>query len=249
MELLELVLELELLTEQESWVTLMQMSQSCAQESPLYEMNEAGRLLNISPRTIHRWYEGFEVVKRGSVIRYPAWMHQPQDGILSFWDLIELWFVKRFQNHKVPLHIIRSTYRIMGDKLKSKHPFLRKNEWLIVGRSILAANLADDPEAIIEPATGQLYLDKIALEVGKSIEFDPDNFVRRWFPLGSDRPLVVDPEMNHGFPAVPGRRISSKHIYQLWGAENKDSEVVKSAFNISQSEFEAAIEWERLIRN
>lgn len=165
---------------------------------------------------------------------------------MSFTDLIELWFVRQFQKHRVPLEKVRSTYRLMSEKWDTPHPFLKKNLWLVVGKRILAVDIANDPDATVvsDPESCQLYLDKIALEVGNKIAFDDQDFACQWFPLGKAKPIVVDPAFGYGVPTIKGHRLRSKDVYQLWKAENEDVELVCEAYDITPEEVEAAVTWE-----
>lgn len=206
-------------------------------------------MLGIEGRTIRRWFDGYTTSRQGVKIEYPAWMNQPDGDLLTFTDLIELWFVKQFQVHGVRLPRIRSTYHKMAQELRCPHPFLKKNYWLVVSKNILTVDVASDRtnRIVSDPESRQLYLNEIALDVGNKIEFDPDDFARRWFPLGRNRPIQVDPAMGHGETTITGRRLRTKDIFNLWKAEDQDNSLVKEAFRLSEDELEAALEWELLI--
>lgn len=221
------------------------------QERPLYSRRDIGRLIGMRSNSIARWYDGYSTRRNGKVIVYPAWMHQPKDGLLSFTDLIELWFVRKFQQHKVSLPRIRSTYKMMSERLKTEHPFLKKNLWIVASSSILAVDASDDPDAkvISDPESGQLYLDKIILEVGDKIEFDQDDFARRWFPLAKSKPVQVDPDICYGRPVVAGTRVLTSLVYSLWEAEEHNNEFVKSSYDLSDEQLQAALELERALRS
>lgn len=201
-------------------------------------------MLGLRPRTITDWFEGYTATKKGIRVHYPGWMHKPEGGLLSFTDLIELWFVKQFRDHGVPLHKIRSTYAHQAKELDCPHPFLRKNHWIVVGKAITTVDVANDVEAIIEPTSAQLYLDQIVIDVGNKIEFDDQDFARCWFPLGKDRPIIVDPAMRHGEPTIKGHRLGTKDVFRLWKAEEQDVNLVCEAYEITEEEARAAIEWE-----
>ena len=220
-------------------------TQDMLQNQPLYERTTLARMLHMDTRTIKRWFEGYNKTVKGVQIHYPAWMHQPEGKLLSFTDLIELWFVQQFQKHRVPLSTIRSTYRTMSERLKCDHPFLRKNLWLVVSKKILVVDIARDLEATIsEPESNQLYLDQIVLNVGNMIEFDDQDFARQWYPLGRQQPVVVDPMMGYGEPTIKGRRLRTRDVFNLWKAEGENTELVSEAYEITPEEVKAAVAWE-----
>ena len=215
------------------------------QNQPLYERSTLARMLGMDTRTIKRWFEGYDKTVKGVQIHYPAWMHQPEGGLLSFTDLIELWFVKQFQKHRVPLSTIRSTYRTMSERLKCDHPFLLKNLWLVVSKKILVVDIAHDLEATIsDPGSLQLYIDQIVLDVGNKIEFDDADFARQWYPLGKEQAVVVDPTHGYGQPTIKGRRLSTRDVFHLWKAEGENTRLVSDAYEITPEEVKAAVAWE-----
>lgn len=216
------------------------------QDLPLYTKSEIGKLSQAGARTVSRWYEGYTVNRGGKTIEYPAWMCQPKNGMYSFVDLIELWFVKRFQEHGVPLHRIRFVYQLMSERLKTIHPFLRKNSWTVVSRTILAADLAGDPDARVnyEVGSGQGFLEQIVLEFGDKVEFDQDDFVSRWFPFGKGGLVEVDPSVCFGYPVVSGTRIPTKSVAGLWKSEGKDFCGTAKAYGISEDQVRAAVKLE-----
>jgi hypothetical protein len=61
---------------------------------------------------------------------------------------------------------------------------------------------------------GQWVIAPIIKEVAHQIEFDQVTGISaRWYPMGKDTPVVVDPRFNFGAPAVAGRGIQTANVF------------------------------------
>lgn len=60
-----------------------------------------------------------------------------------------------------------------------------------------------------------------------------------------DNPLIViDPEIQFGYPTIKGHGICTAVVYDLWLGENKQIKPVCEWFNITEEEVQAAIDYE-----
>ena len=85
-------------------------------DRPLYFSAEAARLAKISVYRIHRWLEGYEYSYGKDRIKQPPVLKTKTDKVLrpnyaSFYDLIDLLFVKRFLDYCLSLHKIRKAFK------------------------------------------------------------------------------------------------------------------------------------------
>ena len=67
---------------------------------------------------------------------------------------------------------------------------------------------------------GKLTLPGGVVQLIDTFEFD-GRLAARWFPLGKDVPIVIDPEFGGGRPTIPHRRLMVETIHQRWLAGQK----------------------------
>ncbi|CUU36870.1 MAG: hypothetical protein K6U12_02100 [Armatimonadetes bacterium] len=209
-------------------------------EYGVYSYAEAARLLGITPQRLKRWADGYFYERRDGQ-RYSAPVlraHAHREGVLTFPELIELFFVREFVALGVPLPHIRKTADALEHEV-GEFPFSRR-QVLVEGRRLLVR----EAEGLLKrPDIGQLVAD-FAEQFAQHIEFDGD-LATRYYPQGYNRQVFLDRRIRGGEPvvAVNGRAIPTRIIFALWQRE-KNPESVADYFEIPLSAVSAAIRYE-----
>lgn len=173
----------------------------------LYTAAEASRLLDIPVAKVRRWLGGY----RGAVTEYvPLWTPQlpkldDQLG-LGFLDLMQLRVVARIvAETDISLQKLRQALTLARDLVQHAHPFTTAR-FRTDGRSLFV-------EIGRETDTPQLY-DVLGRQYGfhRIIEpsfkdVDLDVAITRWWPLGKQRSVVIDPQRSLGAPIASGSGI------------------------------------------
>ena len=162
----------------------------------------------------------------------------------SFLDLVGLLFVKRFLDDGVSLQKVRraldEAHEILGTSHFAKQAFFTdgSNTYLEV---------RDEGEAILELLSGgQWVIAPVIRQLATEIDFgSPEGLARRWFPLGRDRPIVLDPFVSFGAPTVVGRGVKTANVHDLFVAEDEKVAAVRAWWDLTEGEVEAAVEFER----
>lgn len=212
----------------------------------IYSVREAARLTEVSPERITRWVRGYKHgQKKARRFSQRIWNSDlpeiPGSLALSFRDLMEVRFVDAFRKAGVSWMTLRAAHRAACDVFKSNHPF-STNRFRTDGKRIFL-ELAENPSdaGIIEIRSRQGYFEKIVREMFKDIELVDDELLR-WWPLGRDRHVLLDPERSLGAPivreGVPTRAIAAA------GAKNTPEEISRW-YEISISSVDDAIAFER----
>ena len=83
-------------------------------------------------------------------------------------------------------------------------------------------------------------------QLATEIDFaSPEGLARRWFPLGRNRPVVLDPFVSFGAPTVVGHGVKTANVHDLFVAENEKVAAVRAWWDLAEGEVEAAVEFER----
>jgi uncharacterized protein (DUF433 family) len=70
-----------------------------------------------------------------------------------------------------------------------------------------------------------------------------NEFARRWYPLGKNEPVVVDPDYGFGLPVVVGSGVRTESIAEQYYAGDKVEHIAYD-FNVTQEQIESALKLE-----
>jgi len=157
--------------------------------------------------------------------------------------LIDLLFVKQFLDHGASLQKVRKALQEATEVLGTDH-FARET-FFTDGRKIYLQMKASG-DAILELLSGgQWVIAPVIQELAERIEFHkPTGLARRWYPMGRDGLVVLDPLVSFGRPAIVGRGIPTATVYDFYLAENRNPRSVRSWMGINRNEARAAIKFE-----
>ncbi|MEO7496346.1 MAG: DUF433 domain-containing protein [Massilia sp.] len=171
----------------------------------LYTLQEAERFTGADPREVSRWLFGYRFKGGQSA---PLWRTQLVDAepglkLIGFRDLLELRIVTVFVRHHVPLRVIRAAIDNARSIFTHDYPFTT-NRFLTDGKSIFHEALQSHGEiTLTDLVKRQVVFEHIIRpELYAGIEFDPGGEARRWFPLPSNKAVVLDPEIAFGKPVL-----------------------------------------------
>lgn len=169
----------------------------------LYSVGDAARILRLSRRRVRRW-AGAEPGSQPLIVR----SLDEVDGefLLSFVNLIELQFISIFRGEGVSLQVIRAAAREAAALFGTEHPFaLRK--FRTDGRAIFAMleqrgvseSDGGTGELIQELHLSQYVFAHLVTPFFRKLEWNAEE-LRRYWPLGKDHRVVIDPQMAFGQP-------------------------------------------------
>lgn len=205
-----------------------------------YTPVEAARLLQIPSSKVRRWAAGYEF-KDGRQLRFsePIIRREISDDAgfleLTFLDVIEMLFIKRFLSQGVTLHMIRLASRRAADLYETTHPFCDKkfqtDGFTIFARlndSSMAKRDAFSPtdERLIDLKDGQHVFNLIVSPYLRQFVYDPQtDVVGQWWPLGRERSVVVNPNLSFGTPVVRDYGVPTKVLARAAKCGQKLDEV------------------------
>jgi len=220
-----------------------------------YGVAEAARLVHIHPRRTSRWLQGYVYeyeVQPGRFKRTqqaPVVRREATEGTIyaSFLDLIDLLFVKQFLDHGISLQRIRLAFDEASLVLNTNH-FARQT-FFTDGRSIylrLAEFGPDRAEGIMQLMSGgQWTIAPIIEELASRIDFhEATGLARRWFPMGREGHVVVDPLIAFGRPSLFRRGVATENVYDFFIGEGEELHRVAGAFPFPPDELMAAVHFE-----
>jgi uncharacterized protein (DUF433 family) len=221
---------------------------------PLYSPALAGRLVGLRAERVRRWLFGYQYAydvhgekrrgKKGPVVKRRVGVDA---RYATFLDLIDLLFVKKFLDEGVTLQRVRRALDEARDVLDSRH--FAHRQFFTDGREIYL-QMKGQAEALLQLMShGQWVIAPVIQEVAARIEFDdPTGFARRWYPLGREGLVVLDPEISFGAPTILEKGVETAAVYDLFVAEHEHVDAVCSWMKLRRDEVESAIRFESQLK-
>ena len=215
-------------------------------DEPMYPSAEAGRLVGLSAFRVRRWLKGYEYEYDSTRRHQPPVIRRTDRediGFASFLDLVDLLFAKRFIDYGMSLQRLRKAFDEATEILNTDH-FARRN-FFTDGNNIYL-EVKEEGDAILQLLSGgQWVIPEIIKELAHQIDFDEfTGLARRWYPLGPDGLVVLDPLVSFGRPSIVGKGVATGNVYDFFVAEDRQVRPVCRWMELSRSEVEAAVTFE-----
>lgn len=214
----------------------------------IYTIPEAARLTRVSGTRIRRWMKGydFKTTRQERHHSDPVWTGQlPQiDGqvAVGFRDLMEIRFVDAFIEAGVSWKTMRLAHQAAKAKLDTDHPFCT-HKFATDGREILLEQAqASGDKHFIDITNDQREFERIVTPFLRELDFD--HGVLRWWPMGRDKLVVVDPVRNLGQPIVTRSGVPTRVLANSVKANQGSIESVAHWFEVAPEEVRDAVAFE-----
>ena len=212
---------------------------------PLYSFAEADRLAGVSPRTSSRWVKGYKYLnERGERIAQPSMTtrttSESEQGV-SFLDLVSIKAIDGLRKMNFSTRAIRQVVQYCQDELEMAYPLATQQ--FKTDRRKIYMNAGDG--RLLEVLGGQQGAqawDRILDPFLKDLDYH-NEFARRWYPLGKDEPVVVDPDYGFGLPVVVGSGVRTESIAEQYYAGDKVEHIAYD-FNVTREQIKSALKLE-----
>lgn len=189
---------------------------------PVYTISQTAKLAGVSPITVRRWLYGAD---NPSTKMRPVFggedKYKENIAEVSFLQLAEIVVVSRFRQRKVKLDTLRQAHAYACKILDLKYPFA----WLHLktdGVHVFSDFEKNHPDAslLTLDKKGQLTLPGNVIQALELFDYE-EEFAARWYPIGRNVPIVIDPRYGAGRPTIPYRRLPVASIYNRWKSGEK----------------------------
>lgn len=196
----------------------------------IYSIPEAAAILNMPVGKVRRWLNKYWELDflQGADASY-TW-GEGREKAFHFLTLIEIIAVDSFREIGVSFPKIKLAHSKLSDILDTNYPFAHA-EMLTDGKRIFH-NYLD--ESLLELDEKQQFsFTQLVAPYCKKIDFqDNTQVAERYWPLGKDHEIVVDPHHSFGQPVIKGTNITVETIYSMLSA-GESPEFVASIYNLN----------------
>ena len=216
---------------------------------PAYTVSEAAKLAGTTAPTVRRWFWGNEIAPVFGEQSRPA----EQPVAISFLMLAEIVVAVQFRRSNVKLDTIRQAHQFAREHFEVAYPFAFKDFEVLGGHVMHEFSLQNGGRRpalyrAIDTAGMQVALPMPVLQRVHQLEFlDEQTYAARWFPLGREIPVVVDPRFAAGRPSVAGRGIRAETILNRFFTGRESISALAEDFELDTSVIELIIQNEKAL--
>ncbi len=213
-------------------------------EQPAYSYAEADRIAGATRGTSKRWTRGYLYVGDSGHVSLPPvtrGVEHPDDPGVSFFDLIEVAAITRLKELGLSLPRIRQAVETCQDLFELPRPLLTER-FRSDGRDVFVQQGAVLVELGIGARKGRLAWDEVLSPFLEAVEYEGE-YVRRWWPLGRDKGVVVDPDFGFGLPVIAESGVRTEIILEQIEAGVTPARVAEG-FAVSRDDVDYALAFE-----
>jgi uncharacterized protein (DUF433 family) len=208
---------------------------------PLYSFAEADRIAKVSPNTSRRWLKGYEFwygEERRAMP--PVTPGRGEQDAVSFVDLMEVAAVSKLRQKQFSYRRIRQINSYCRLHLKVPRPLVTER-FKIVGEDIF---LAADFGVLLNVGreAGALAWREVLEPFLEDVEYE-NEVARRWWPLGRNHMVVIDPDYGFGLPVIEGTGTRTEIIAERYRAGDSTEEITYD-FAVTPDQIQDALRWE-----
>ena len=208
---------------------------------PLYSFAEADRIAKVPSNTSRRWLKGYSFWYEGERRTMPpvTWAPEPKEAV-SFVDLMEVATIDKLRKKGFSFRQIRKINVTARFYLKTLRPLVTET-FRVLGRDIFV----DEGFGIllnVGNKAGMQAWDEVLDPFLDTVEYEGE-IVRRWWPLGKDVEVLVDPDFGFGLPVVQGVGVRTEIIAERYRAGDSTDEISYD-FDVSTKQIKDALRWE-----
>jgi uncharacterized protein (DUF433 family) len=212
----------------------------------IYTVPDAARLSKVSSRRIRYWLQRAES-ERPRTDRPRLWtgQHRPIDDklVLGFLDLQEVRFVDAFLDAGVSWRVLRRAHDIARNRYGTEHPFCTR-QFATDGKYIIELVGNDTDMEFEEVVIGQRVFPKVVTPFLRDLKFASDDQIAEWWPLGTGRSVVLDPNRQFGQPIVFKSGVRTEILY-LAVKNGASGDEVAEWFEMERKDVQDAVEFEK----
>lgn len=197
----------------------------------LYTVSEAARYLRKNPQTVAAWKRRFLDCLRETT----------DSGFVAFLELVELMYVKAFREAGVPLSTIVQAAERLRTNHNTDYPFATAK----VDATELKTLIVRTEQQNWETADSGQKTFPFVEQFRKQIHFDAQGLAAAWFPLGTDKHVVLDPRRSFGAPIDKDSGVPTSVLARAFEAESEDIAKVAWWYEVAEEAVRDAVLFER----
>ena len=202
---------------------------------------EIARILQVPSHKVRRWINRYWDGELGKEFESRYSWETNQSKAVSFHTLIEFYVMIQFAEAGVKTREVLKAHKTLAAYYNTAFPFAFKK--VLKGMSTDGKKVYFEDSGCIITADGtkQLNLEFVKL-LFKKIDFDSDQLASRFWPMGKESAVQVDPKRKFGHPVIGGHNIYPETIYGMYKAGD-EVDFIAFLYKLTPQEVNDAIDY------
>jgi uncharacterized protein (DUF433 family) len=179
----------------------------------IYSIPDLALILQLPQQKVRRWLNNFWDLRLGNKYEGRYSWGNGREKATNFLTLIEFYVFYQLRENKVSAKTILEAHELMAQQLNTPYPFASA-EVLTEGRNIFYT--LQDGTTLYADKSRQIVIKKAIESFCRKIEFSNEKLAKRYWPLGKNHEIVVDPQHQFGQPVINGTNINASVIYSMY---------------------------------
>ncbi|MBP7513330.1 MAG: DUF433 domain-containing protein [Flavobacteriales bacterium] len=209
----------------------------------IYTVPEIALILGIPKHKVDYWVNAYLKDKFQKQQSYQYHSDFGRQSVVNFYSLIETYTFFHLKAGGATTKQIIEAHDALSKHYRTVYPFAHASI-LQSGGEILFGEKVGNKEISIARAdrSFQLYFTDVIRPFCKKIVFGKDDLAERYYPMGPDKTVIIDPHHQFGQPTVEGTNILVSTINDLHQAGDS-KRLIKNLYNLSDRQINDAIDY------
>lgn len=209
----------------------------------IYLVKDVSQILHLDYELCRRWILGYWDSSLKENFSYV--FGEKGNRAINFYSLIEFYTFYKLREKGIGATAIRKLHEDLSINFKTPYPFAFAYDYYIESRKHKKFVIIDIIDGLLKnDGKKKLYLNFYLDEFLEKVEFGDNNVAKRFFPLGKDKNVVVDPKHQFGQPIVNGTNIKTQTIYSLHNG-GETNENICILYDLTENQVQDAINFHR----
>lgn len=205
-----------------------------------YTAPDIARILDLKPPNVRYWFRTFVKNEFEKTTRFRYYYDYDNITTVSFSTLIEIYVFDFLRHQKISTKKIVIAHKELADYFNSPFPFCHYDILMLSGKDIIY-NL--ESFLTISGTGFQHAIKEYLLPYSQKIEFQ-NNYANKYYPLGKDHSIVINPYNQFGNPIIDGTNIQTYTLSSLYRGGEK-IEVISRLYNLTLQQVRDALEFDK----
>jgi len=207
----------------------------------IYTISELSKILRLPYPKLNRWVNKYWDGELGKDFDKNYSWKTGNSKAVGFHTLIEFYVFATLSEAGVKTRAVLNAHKELSKLYATPFPFAHKFVAEGIRTDGKKIYLKAKDRIITLDGTKQLNLDFLELFF-KNLEFNLENLASKFWPLGKERNVVIDPTRKFGHPIINNRNIYPETIYNLYTA-NEPKEYIAFLYELEMEQVDDAIEY------
>ena len=217
----------------------------------IYTVPEAAALIDVTQRRVRGWVLGYTGTKRPPLIENELGQFGRVDGHIafSFANLMEMKFIKFFEDADLRRSYIRSIFSEARRALNTPHPFATKDVFRTDGEIIIEEIALKGRTTLYDLRSKNYELGPVVLQtLMEDVIYDAKGVARAWYPRQRIAPnVIVHPQFAFGRPVLRDSAIPTRTLANAVKAEGRYRSVA-TWYDVPEKQVREAVRFEDALR-